>query len=335
MYLAEKRKNGRRQYLIRESCLEGDKRFFRDLHDLGENPNEFIVYPGGNGFHFQEDLLEALARQGVARPERELEEILFPFLPPGIQRVVQRMTHAGRKKKPCLSPDAMARAQDRLHLFDRRRLFMLRFGRMDSPAVLGRPHKFLNVLVEMCRDERENHFRVLETRLRPREIKQYVYQTLDLGRFFPGDFARIFPQGLPGEKLDEVLLEELCRLTRDEDFLDSPAAPGSLSEYLTRYLFFWFDHEFGEKPAVGGVFEEFIRPQAQYRPPPPPPAPRFSREKALAIFEYTESEWRIASPRDVLRRYRKLAIKCHPDQGGRAEDFIELNQAHECLVREK
>ena len=334
MYLAENKRNGKRHYIIRESYKEGEKKLFRDLYQLGENPNDHIVYPGGSSFHFKDGLIQSLIRQGVNRPESELEKIFFPFLPPNIQRIINQMTHLGRKRKPQLTKEAMARAQAGIHLFDRRRLFLLRFGRMDSPAVIMRPHKFLNVLVDMCRDEKENHFRALETSLRIRERKQYVYQTMDLGRFFPGDFARLFPLGLSQGKLDEIFLQELCRINVDADFMEVPGSPDQLSEYLTRYLFFWFDHEFGEKPTFNGVFEEFIRSRSGYRPPPPP-KPAVPQEKALKIFNYTKEEWRLASRKEILGKYRKLALKCHPDQGGCSEDFIELNQAFECLVQGK
>ena len=337
MYLARKRADGRMNYCLRESYPEDGRMLFRELFDLGPNPAAFINYPGGNSFYFDDGLLRNLANQGVADPDRELELIFFPFLKPDIQRIIQQMTHLGRKKRRDYSREAMARRQAGLHVFDRRRLFILRFGRLDSPAVILRPHKFLNVLLDKSRDEVEFYFQHLETRLRIREKKDYVYHSLNLARHFQQSSARLFPLGLDPEALDQAFIKEICRLNQDPDFIDPMPGqeidPNRLSDYLIPYAVLWFDFEFGQRPPRAAAFDEFIRMNSQYRPPPPPPSMEVA--DACRIFELNESEFRALSKKDLARLYRRMALECHPDQGGDPETFIKLKEAYERLQAEK
>jgi len=327
MYLAHQRIPGGRRYILRESVPEGPRLVSRDLFDLGPDPTRAIVYPGENSFHFSEELVRALSELGVRDIDRRLERVFLPFLKPHVRRVVEQMTRLGRRKSRDLSGPAMARAQERLHRFDRRRFFYLRYGRMDRPEAVNRPHRFLNVLVDMCRDEMEYFFRGMEVQLRTRERRQYVYLALDMERHFPGDFARLFPQGLDEDRLDEAFLSELCRLNADEAFLDHP--PAGLSEYLVRYAVMWFDFEFGQRPPQARIFEEFARERRAWRPPAPS-GPDLDR--SCRVFGLTVAQWRGTSRDELGRIYRRLALVCHPDQGGDPERFIELNQAYERLA---
>lgn len=333
MYLATKRINGRNRFILRESYPDGGRVLSRDLFDLGGDPTDFIVYPGGNSFYFQDKLVENLTGQGVENIDQGLEKALLPFLEPNIQRIILQMTRLSRKRRVSLSREAMARVQARLHIFDRRRFFYLRFGRIDSPATIRRPHRFLNVLVDKSRDETEFFFQKLEASLRIREKKQYVFQTLDLARCFPNETARLFPLGLDQDRLDETCINELCRLNQDKNFMDKPGDPAALSEYLVRYAVMWFDYEFGQRPPRTQIFEEYIRGRRAYRPPPP--ANTLDMVHALKVFELTEEEWRRMSRDGLGRVYRRLALIHHPDQGGDPDKFIELNLAYQRLVQGK
>jgi len=330
LYLATKKIKGRQRYILRESYPSNGRILSRDLYDLGENPADYIIYPGGHSFYFDPHLTETLSGLGVPDVDHELEKVLLAFLHPEVRRIVIQMTRLGRRKRTWLSREAMAKVQARLHLFDRRRLFWLRFGRMDSMKTLMQPHRFLNVLVDKSRDETEYYFQALEFRLKVREKKHYVYQALDLGRWFPGQAARLFPLGLDPEKLDEVFEAELCRLNQDPAFLDTPGDLGKLSEYLIRYAISWFDYEFGQSSPQTRLFEEFVRSRRAHRPPSP--APTADLAEALKVFDLTEAGWRSMSRDDLGRLYRRLALSCHPDQGGDPAEFIKLNLAYQRLV---
>lgn len=330
MYLAETTVRGRRRYVLRESYRQGDRFLSRDLFDLGGDPSAYIEYPGGCSFCFDDRLVQTLNRLGVAQADRDLEDVLFPFLAPEVRRIVVQMSRPSRPTRTRLSGAAMARAQEGLHVFDRRRLFYLRFGRMDSGAAIMRPHKFLNVLLNKSRDEIEHDLKRMERGLRTREIKLYVYLVLNLPRYFPGEYARLFPLGLAPDRLDDVFLTEICRLNDDPEYLGTPGRPDQLSEYLVRYAVMWFDHDFGQRPPRAQIFEEFVRSHSAYRPPPPAPAMGLAR--ACRIFSLTHEEWTRMGRVELGRRYRRLALSCHPDQGGDPDRFIELNQAYQRLI---
>jgi hypothetical protein len=338
LYLAAQ-KNGRRvTYALRQSYRRGERILWRHLFDLGENPGDYIVYPGGNAFYFDPDLVADLEAKGVADADRKLEVLLLNFLPADIQRIIVQMTRLGRKRRRDLSREAMARAQERLHLFDRRRMFFLRFGRMDDPRAATRPHRFLNALIDKSRDETEYYIRSLENKLRPHEKKHYVYHALDLSGYFPGHFSRLFPEGLDPEELDRAFMTEICKLNADEVFLGPQAGEtgaGGLHEYLRPYALLWFDHEFIMRSPGQRVFGDFMNQQARRPPPPPPPASAVGLETALAVFSLTREAWVRATRDELAGIYRRLALLCHPDQGGDSEKFLELNEAFRKLTENK
>ncbi len=333
MYLAAMRDKGRRRYVLRETCLKEDRLGYRDLFDFGVDPGGYVVYPGGNSFYFKDELVEALTARGIKGADRQLESILLPFLKTDIQRLLLRMGASRPEKGPRLKGEAMAMAQSGLHLFDRRRLFFLRFGRMDSPEAIMRPHKFLNALVGKSRDETEYYFEKLEQALRVREKKQYVYEALDLARHFAAESARLFPLCLDQTRLDEAFLAELCRLNLDRGFSDEPTPGGWLSDYLIRYAIIWFDCEFGQRPPEERLFEEFARRRTV--PPPPPSGPAMDELEACRLFSLTREEWRRMGRDGLARIYRRLALRCHPDRGGDQDSFIELKKAYEVLTAGK
>lgn len=52
MYLAQTNINGMTHYYLRESFRDGGHFLSRDLIDLGTDPAEHIIYPGGNAFYY-------------------------------------------------------------------------------------------------------------------------------------------------------------------------------------------------------------------------------------------------------------------------------------------
>ncbi len=73
--------------------------------------------------------------------------------------------------------------------------------------------------------------------------------------------------------------------------------------------------------------------------PPPPPQARAARARSRPVSEAARpSAWSVlglapgAALADVKRAFRKRALATHPDQGGDAESFRELQQAYEKLL---
>lgn len=336
MYLATKRKGRRVEYLLRRSVERDGRWVFQDLFNLGPDPGAWIVYPGGHGFYFNPILTETLEDLGVAEPDRDLEKVFLPFLEAEIQRIVLQTTWLGRKKRRHYSQEAMTRLQDSLHPFDKFRYFYHRFGRMDASRVILQPMKCYNRLLEKSRDELEAMFRTMEAGLRVRERKAYVYHALDLARHFPGISGRA-PMELDMDLLDRVFIDELCRLNRDPAFRSDPpgeaADDDSLSEYLIHYAILWFDFEFGQKPPVARIMDEFIHAHRAYRPPLP--ARVMDVREACGVLDIPEEEYRRMNRRELAKLYRKKALAAHPDHGGDPEDFLRLNTAYERLATEK
>lgn len=171
MYLRRVWDNGCCRYVIRESYRDGDCWQCRDLFHLGEDPRACIIYPGGNGFYFSEELEDSLQEKGVDYTSRDLEELFFPFLPPHIRRVLTNFGHCGTsgRRRCSLSTEEELRAQQELHSFDKRRIHFLRCGRVDIGRLEGRNWPFLNILLEKSRDEIEHIFDEMERRLRLRK----------------------------------------------------------------------------------------------------------------------------------------------------------------------
>ena len=76
MYLARLEDRGRTRYLLRESYAIGKRFTFRDLFDLGSNPERFIVYPGGNAYYIDATIEDDLNERGI-RPDGDALEDLF------------------------------------------------------------------------------------------------------------------------------------------------------------------------------------------------------------------------------------------------------------------
>ncbi len=89
MYLAQERINQQTPYYIRETFQEDSQLKSRVLFDLGADPTQYIIYPGGKGYYFDEVVEETLIERGVNPTEGELDRIFWDFLDPEIQRVIQ------------------------------------------------------------------------------------------------------------------------------------------------------------------------------------------------------------------------------------------------------
>ena len=74
MYLARTQITGSANYVIRETYQEGDLFLSRDLFELGSDPSQYIIYPGGNAFYFDETLIDGLESTGSQAKDDEHEK---------------------------------------------------------------------------------------------------------------------------------------------------------------------------------------------------------------------------------------------------------------------
>ena len=333
MYLARYLKNGIPKYSIRQSYRDNENYLSRELVDLGSDPGGYIVYPGGNAFYIHDVVTDRLDSLGVIPDDEILEDIFWPFIKPDIRRAVEGFRHRGNQTEKIESSGKKADCASRYHDFDRRRVYFLRFGRMDQSGLTRLPVKLFRFLRQKSRDEIEQKFIEMEAILRPREYKAYTYVIFNIQRFFTQWFAKETPQMLKQDKVDNFILDEICDLNEDEAFWDGMPIGDCLHDYLIRYMVMYFDHDYAPKSFMEDYLRNFINSRRDYRPSFQSSSVTLS--EASTIFEKPKSELKQMSRRDLARLYRQRAQKLHPDKGGEHETFVKLTRAYHDLLKTK
>ena len=307
--------------------------------DLGADPGEYIVYPGGNSFHIRESLEEILQGRGASYSDEELEGLFMPFLDPFIRRIVERFKRPQKEQnrwRTC-SPEALLKYQRALHSFDKRRLHYLRCGRVDIGTLDGRPWGFLNVILEKSRDEIEHVIEEMEHVLTPEEIRPYLYTALELQTYFPHHPARNHPAALNPERVDDYFLKELCWLNRDERFFKGVErdGSGSLHPYLVKYVILFFDNLFDPSTVWDEYVQDFRWRHQFHRSSRSHSGITIPEREACHCLGISPEDFQKMERRDLIRCYRKLAKETHPDRGGEKGDFVKIKEAYECLLMRK
>ncbi len=332
MYLARKRIRGVLHYYIRESYPMGDHLHNRDLFHLGTDPGQWVVYPGGNAYHIDQDLeADVRSKSPVGPVYEQLDTILWPFVHPEIKHAVELFRNREREVKRRRRETGRT-LHAGFHLFDKRRIHFLRYGQMDQGFIGRVSPKLFRPLHGKSRDEIEQYFLDEERILRPRERKSYVYVAFDLQRFFNQQAAKTMPQALDEAQVDAHFLDEVCRLHGDEAFwagLDRDG--GRLSEYLIRYLVMYFDTDYGESSFMRDYIRDFMNSRRRHMSRPPRPA--MSAADAGDLLGVAPEVVKGMSRGEITRIYRKKALKLHPDQGGDHNVFIRLTEAYQALIR--
>jgi hypothetical protein len=188
-------------------------------------------------------------------------------------------------------------------------------------------------ILNKSRDEIEQMFLDMEHELAVREYKSYVYVIFDLQRYFHESFARSNPQMLSQDKVDDYLVDQVCRLNQDSNFWAGMTSGNSLGEYLVRYVLMYFDYDYAAGSFMDDYLRQFINSRRQYRP---------SHKKrtdvlkeASTIFGQTEEALKNMTRNELASQYRKRAQELHPDKGGDHDRFVELTESYHELVRLK
>ena len=332
MYLARKRHKGKLRYYIRESFEHKGGMHSRDLFDLGGDPTDFIRYPGGNAYYIDETVEDELAELGVQPTGDELDLIFWEFIRPDIRR----------KLEPFRRQELQARRSRRKivdfpsshhHIFDRRRVYVLRTGQADLRGLEHVPPKMFRALYQKSRDEIEQQFIGMESELRATEVKKYVFTIFNLQRHFTEAYAQRIPEFLDVSQVDELFLEKICRLNQDRGFW-SGAKPGAgLHDYLIRYLIMFFDYDFAQRSFMEDYIRSFIHRRREFRPPPS--RVRVTPDEASEVFSETIDSLHNMNRRELRRAYRRRAQELHPDKGGDPHKFIKLTEAFKSLLTKK
>jgi hypothetical protein len=331
MYLARKEVGPRLyHYVLRESYQRDGVFYSRDLANLGRDPSRFIITSGGTSFYLDEEFLRRLRDQGVLAAYSELEELFFPFVDPYIKSRLQPFwdRHKYRHWQP-MDERLRQRGLEETHPMDRRRLLFLRLGRT-SAEMVNKASPLYTILLDKSRDEIEQLILAQEQALPPREFQQYLFAIFDLQRFFPESYARSIPQALNRDRLDGLLIEEVCHLAADQRFWQGFPRTDDLPKYLVRYLIMYFD-EAPPEPTAWTRFHRSSQSRRFYRTSYADTG-RVSRQQAAAIFGINAEQLASLSKIEITRLYRRKALELHPDKGGDTEQFIRLTAAYEELL---
>lgn len=333
MYLARKTIKRKTHYYLRESYRDNGQLLSRDLFHLGADPARYIVYSGGNSFYLDEQVLDSLSSQGVKADYHELESLFWPFLKSEIRRVLEPFYQRGRFFRKRLNREDEERIRLLVHIFDKRRLYYLKYCQIDQRRLDRMPGKCFGVFLEKSRDEIEQFFMEMERVLRPFEWKEYVFAIFDLHRFFTETFARVLPQALNQEKVERYFLQEICRLNRDQSFWAGMEAGDSLHPYLVRYVIMFFDNKYGPSSYYDDYVSSFIHRKRRYEPPSIKSS--IGLKEMSALFGVGMDVLKKMKKSELTRLYRKKAKKFHPDKGGKQEMFIKLTEGYNELLRGK
>ena len=332
MYLAQTTVDGQTHYSIRESYLHQNRFLSRNLLDLGIDPSQYIVYPGGNSFYIHESIEEQLNDLNVYPKGDELEDIFWRFLDPAIRRALEtfrsRQNNLKRRKVPKTRD-----ATSKFHIFDQRRILYLRCGRTSQKNMACVPHKLFQILTDKSRDEIEQMFMEMEKILTVREYKTYAYVIFNLQDFFTQWFAQTTPKLLDQKVVDEHFIEEICRMNSDSVFWGGMENSDSLNEYLVRYAVMYFDYDYAPKSFIEEYIRKFINSRRDYRPSFK--SQKASLEEAGKQFKTSPEELKKMTRKDLVRLYRKRIQTLHPDKGGDHDKFIKLTQVYHHLLKTK
>jgi len=329
MYLAAIPEKQWYRFLIRESYWDRDCFRSRDLVDLGPDPSQYIVYPGGRAYYIDPELEDHLRDQGADADPDALDDLLWPF----VDKEIRHAVGAFRERQATREDPIPSEALQAVHLFDKRRIHFLRFGRMDQGTIGRVPAKLFRPVRNRSRDEIEQYFLQAERILKAHERKAYVYVIFDLQRFFSELCAKAMPAALDPEAVDNYFVQELCRLNADKGFWAGMPVKDHLRSYLVRYLTMYFDLDYGRDNVLENLFNQFR--DAHRRHKWPAQKARVSFASASSIFGVATDTLKQMSRREFSRLFRQKAMELHPDQGGRQRDFIRLSEAYKSIMQTK
>jgi hypothetical protein len=334
LYLAQKKIIRETRYFIRESYPHEDNFLSRDLIDLGADPGRFIIYPGGNSFYIDDVIENRINDLGKKVDQDKLEDIFWRFLRPEIRRALEpfrsrEKRHQAYRRKKVLLEDLSAE----VHIFDKRRVYFLRFGKTDQGNISRLSQKIFRMLHDKSRDEIEQTLMDMERQLAVREYKTYAYVIFNLQQYFNESFARANPQMLSQDKVDEHFIDQVCRLNTDRLFRAGMQPGDRLNEYLVRYVLMYFDYDYAPGSFMEGYFRQFINSRRDYRPSNI--TSTVTLNEAGTIFGKTKEALKEISRKDLARLYRQKAQELHPDKGGDHDKFVRLTEAYHELLRTK
>jgi hypothetical protein len=334
MYLAKLANGSATSYQIRTSSQTAEDSFsYRIIYDLGHNPRRFIDHFEDHIALFASDLIEAVSPHSQGDAESELEHLLYDFLPEETKRRFPMRPVRNRYQPGPLTITDREKIARQVHLFDRRRLYYLRYGAVDQSRLSRLHEKCCRPLLGQSRDEREYYFTLEEGVLDPGKYLQYVYAIFNLQQYFSESFAPWLPESLAFLEMAEHFETELCRLNRDRRFWQGEETTQFLHHHLSRYLIMFFDYAPARRSFFADYAKTFMAGHRTFRWPER--TMTRSPEKVAEIFATSHQELKEMDREQLNRLYRRKAMQLHPDRGGDHDLFIELTEVYNELLRTK
>lgn len=334
MYLATKLKNNLPIYQLRVSCKRDDGSYYsKMIFDLGRFPAAHFSILDEHIILFTDQLLAAVERIYEDKSEQWLEKILWPFFPPfardRLGRFRERSSASARYYGPLRAKEKEA-IRHEIHIFDKRRLYYLRYGAVDQTRIAQMHEKLCRPLLGQCRDEREYFFIEAEKDLKPGSYLQYIYAIFNLQRYFTQSFATWLPEALTFTEMADHLEEDICLLQRDSLFWKGEeTCSHSLHPHLQRYLLMFYDYQPDTRSFTGEYGRQFQDQYRQFRWPER--KSQASPERIEELFGQSRKSLLKLSRKELTKIYRQKAMAIHPDQGGEHEQFIELTEIYQEL----
>ncbi len=335
MYLAPINRAGVTRYEIRQSYLhetDGSYRY-RLIFDLGRDPARYLEQLSDEICYFSAELEERIGAVTDKDPTRLLEELLWDFLPEEEQHRLSLFRNRSTVKIRPLSDKDRAAIERDVHLFDRRRLYYLRYGAVDQSRIFRLNPKLYRPLLRQSRDEREYYFRDLEEVLKPAEMRTYAFAVFDLQRHFNQSFSATMPEALNQLDIADHFTRDICKLNSDKAFWSGCEMSDSLHGHLVRYIIMFFDHDYGRRSLLDDFVREFMGRHRTFRWPEKKPS--VSIDDAAGIFETSRQTLQKMNKKELTRLFRQRAKELHPDRGGSHERFVELSGAYASLLARK
>ncbi len=335
MYLATLTRGKNKKYEIRRSVAGKDQRYldYKVVFDLGADPCRYIVHLTDDICYFSDELVERLEQESPADASLLLEELLWDFLPAEERARLGIFRHRGKARVSPLSDEERQTIERDIHLFDRRRLYYLRYGAVDQSRIFRLNPKLYRPLLNKCRDEREFYLMDLEKGLQHNELKTYVFAIFDLQRHFNEGFSATMPEALDQIDIADYFIKDICALNDDPTFWRHGDGGDRLHDHLIRYMIMFFDHGYGRRSLFDDFVREFMGRHRAFSWPEK--RPEVSTAQAEKTFQMKWQKLQKMSRRELTRRYRERAKELHPDSGGNHEQFIELNAAYASLLARK
>lgn len=331
MYLSQTNIGIKSKYSIRKSLYDdvADGYTYREIFDLGERPADYVEKLADHVFCFSEKLEEAVSRECQGDPTIVLEDLLQEFLPHEERQRMRDFRRSGYQKLSSLTPLDLEELNKNIHIFDRRRLYYIRYGAVDQSRIFRVNEKLYRPLLYKCRDEKECYIKNLERSLKAVEFKKYIYVIFNLQKNFSESYSAFMPEALVQKNIDDFFLQEVCRLSKDKNFWQDEVDGDSLRYHLRDYVIRFFDSDFQNRSFAYDFYRTFRSQHRKFRWPERKEA--VSDDEASELFGEKIENLQALTRGELARLFRKRAKQYHPDSGGEPETFIRLIAAYETL----